>query len=209
MARTVLALRITRTSTSEHPTHLDPFAVCQAFPGPDYYGASVAMGFPPLGDPAFRALLTKRSLEVGCSCPCDRYRRSHCPKHVPDVSRSRLVEQSRLLTRCSRAVSFTGWTLALKQFSLHPGDRASTGAPGQRTRTEARTRAKTERGCSKVKRTRSHPVISTRFPPVAEQPALLRTARTGLEVVIAEMGRSVSSSPLVRIDYSRCPFSHP
>jgi len=50
-----------------------------------------------------------------------------------------------------------------------------------------------------------------------ERPALLRTARTSREVVIAEMGRSVSSSPLVqtlfRVSHSRtgapCLFLEP
>jgi hypothetical protein len=48
MFRMVSALRITRTFTSCHPVHLSPFAVCQAFPGSDYYGDSVAVGVAPV-----------------------------------------------------------------------------------------------------------------------------------------------------------------
>src|SRR6202030_1922101 len=47
MSRTALALRITRTSTPVHPIYLVPFAMCQAFPGSDYYGTSVALGLSP------------------------------------------------------------------------------------------------------------------------------------------------------------------
>ena len=47
MFRLVSARRITRTFTSEHPTYLAPFAMYQAFPGADYYGASVALGVSP------------------------------------------------------------------------------------------------------------------------------------------------------------------
>src|SRR5438309_10231866 len=47
MARTVSALRISRTSTSGHPIHLAPFAMWTAFPPSDYYGASVALGLSP------------------------------------------------------------------------------------------------------------------------------------------------------------------
>ena len=47
MSTIALAVCITHTSACEHPTHLAPFAVCQAFPGSDYYGASVALGLWP------------------------------------------------------------------------------------------------------------------------------------------------------------------
>ena len=32
---------------------LSPFAMCPAFPDPDYYGDSVALGLAPVGDPEF------------------------------------------------------------------------------------------------------------------------------------------------------------
>ena len=38
---------ITHTSARGHLTYLAPFAMCQAFPGSDYYGASVALGVTP------------------------------------------------------------------------------------------------------------------------------------------------------------------
>ena len=46
-----------------------------------------------------------------------------CPRRMAFTSGGAITAVS----RCSRAVSFTGWTLGLKPFSLHPGDRASIG----------------------------------------------------------------------------------
>jgi len=43
----VSASRISRTSTSCHQVHLSPFAMCPAFPDPDYYEDSVALGLAP------------------------------------------------------------------------------------------------------------------------------------------------------------------
>ena len=43
----VSAFRISRTSTNCHPVHLSPFALCPAFPDPDYYEDSVAIGLAP------------------------------------------------------------------------------------------------------------------------------------------------------------------
>ena len=47
MQMTVLAFRISHTSTDLHPSDLSPFALCQAFPDSDYYGDSVALGLTP------------------------------------------------------------------------------------------------------------------------------------------------------------------
>src|SRR3954464_5282225 len=47
MSRSASAFCITHTSAPGHLTYLAPFAVCQAFPGPDHYGASVALGVAP------------------------------------------------------------------------------------------------------------------------------------------------------------------
>src|SRR5437762_310538 len=47
MSRSALADCITHTSASGHLTYLAPFAMYQAFPGSDYYGASVALGVAP------------------------------------------------------------------------------------------------------------------------------------------------------------------
>src|SRR5947209_12468224 len=47
MSRSASADCITHTSAPGHLTDLAPFAVCQAFPGSDYYGASVALGLSP------------------------------------------------------------------------------------------------------------------------------------------------------------------
>src|SRR5262249_36228416 len=55
-------------------------------------------GSPPLGDPAFRALLTFRLLEVPRSCPCGRSRRPPFPECVPDARRSHRVRKARLST---------------------------------------------------------------------------------------------------------------
>src|SRR5687767_14351241 len=41
------ALRITRTSRFAWPSHLPPFAMWPAFPAPDYYGGSDAVGLAP------------------------------------------------------------------------------------------------------------------------------------------------------------------
>jgi hypothetical protein len=50
------------------------------------------------------------------------------PQACPDAMRSYVgCSHHGCVNRCSRAVSFTGWTLRFKQSSLHPGDRASTG----------------------------------------------------------------------------------
>jgi len=70
-------------------------------------------------------------------CVVDVIGRFRCPVRVlaividdpiaPSVSRRmsflRLVWRTRLLARCSRAESFTGWALGLKQCSLHLGNR--------------------------------------------------------------------------------------
>src|SRR5207244_42497 len=47
MPKIVSALRISRTSRLESSSDLSPFAVYRAFPGADYYGDSVAIGFAP------------------------------------------------------------------------------------------------------------------------------------------------------------------
>jgi hypothetical protein len=47
MSRSASADCITHTSAPGHLTYLAPFAVYQAFPGSDYYGASVAVGVAP------------------------------------------------------------------------------------------------------------------------------------------------------------------
>ena len=47
MSRSASAVCITHTSASGHRTYLAPFAMRQAFPGSDYYGASVALGVAP------------------------------------------------------------------------------------------------------------------------------------------------------------------
>jgi len=47
MASIVSAFRISRTSTRSHQIHLSPFAMCPAFPDPDYYEDSVALGLAP------------------------------------------------------------------------------------------------------------------------------------------------------------------
>src|SRR4051812_16380156 len=47
MSASASAFCITHTSARGHLIYLAPFAMCQAFPGSDYYGASVALGVAP------------------------------------------------------------------------------------------------------------------------------------------------------------------
>ena len=47
MSSVVSASRMSRTSTGCHQVHLSPFAMCPAFPDPDYYEDSVAVGLAP------------------------------------------------------------------------------------------------------------------------------------------------------------------
>ena len=47
MSASASAFCITHTFARGHLSYLAPLAVCQAFPGADYYGASVAMGLSP------------------------------------------------------------------------------------------------------------------------------------------------------------------
>src|SRR4051812_25760821 len=48
MSASASAFCITHTSARGHLIYLAPFAMCQAFPGSDYYGASVALGVAPV-----------------------------------------------------------------------------------------------------------------------------------------------------------------
>src|SRR5438876_1087578 len=127
MSQRASAFCITHTSASEHLIHLPPFALWTAFPFSDYYGGSVALRLSPVRrsrvpcvadvQVAVGALFVSlRSLETIPGFQACRRRRSF-------TSGGALTAVS----RCSRAVSFTGWTLGLKQFSFHHGNRASTG----------------------------------------------------------------------------------
>jgi hypothetical protein len=127
MPRIVSAPRISRTSTSVHPTHLAPFALCQAFPDSDYYGASVAVGVSPVRRSRVPAIVDVQ-VAVGALFVSLR---SLQTIPLPQACRRRRSFTSggaiTAVSRCSRAESFTGWTLGFKQFSLHHGNRASTG----------------------------------------------------------------------------------
>src|SRR6266852_4464360 len=127
MSRSASAFCITHTSASEHLTRLPPFALGTVFPSSDYYGGSVALRLSPVrrsrvpcvadNQVAVGALFVSlRSLEtIPLPQACRRRRSFTSGGAITAVS------------RCSRAVSFTGWTLGFKQFSLHRGNRASTG----------------------------------------------------------------------------------
>jgi len=127
MSRSASAFCITHTSASEHLTRLPPFALGTVFPSSDYYGGSVALRLSPVrrsrvpcvadNQVAVGALFVSlRSLEtIPLPQACRRRRSFTSGGAITAVS------------RCSRAVNFTGWTLGFKQFSLHRGNRASTG----------------------------------------------------------------------------------
>src|SRR5262249_1381617 len=119
--------RISRTSPSGQPIHLAPFAVWTAFPSPDYYGASVALGVSP-GRRSRVPCVVDVQVAVGAPfVPLRSLKAIPLPRPCRRRRSFTAGEASTALTRCSRAVSFTGWALRFKQFSLHRGNRVSTG----------------------------------------------------------------------------------
>ena len=120
------ALRISRTFTSSQPIHLAPFALWTAFPSADYYGASVALGVAPVRQSRVPCVVDVQVAVGALFVPL----RSLETIPLPRACRRRRSFTSggaiTAVNRCSRAVSFTGWALGFKQFSLHLGDRVST-----------------------------------------------------------------------------------
>ena len=137
MFKTVSAFCITHTFTLAHPIHLTPFALCQAFPGSDYYGVSVALGVAPgrqsrvsslvdvqggLGAP----FVSLRSLETTLlpgACSSQGY----CFGSVIQRTKLSIIREVSDVSRCIGVDASTKWTLGFKQFSLHHATRALAG----------------------------------------------------------------------------------
>src|SRR5579883_1344514 len=138
MVSTVSALRITRTSTGSHPTHLPPFAMYQAFPGSDYYGGSVAIGLSPrrrsriscLSDVQDGCRCPFRILEVACCNPASSERVRNGDYQAIPLPAFILCWMSRKLLDVNhrvQALLFRVWILGFMQCSIHHTVRASTG----------------------------------------------------------------------------------
>src|SRR6266849_1010468 len=127
MSRSASAFCITHTSASEHLTRLPPFALGTVFPSSDYYGGSVALRLSPVRRSRVPCVADDQ-VAVGALFV---FLRSLETIPLPQACRRRMTFTSggaiTAVSRCSRAVNFTGWTLGFKQFSLHRGNRASTG----------------------------------------------------------------------------------
>jgi len=88
MFRLVSARRITRTFTSEHPTYLAPFAMYQAFPGADYYGASVAVGVSPVRRSRIPCIVDVQVAVGALFVPLRSLETTPLLRGCPDASRS-------------------------------------------------------------------------------------------------------------------------
>ena len=121
------ALRISRTFTSGHPTHLPPFPMWAAFPSSEYYGGSVPLGLSP-GRGSRVPRVADVQVAVGALfVPLRSLETTPFPRVCPGRTSFAPGGGSPALNHGSRSVSFTGWTLGFKRFSFHLGNRVSAG----------------------------------------------------------------------------------